>query len=95
MTVKGSGAQGHLLALCGSWSAGPQPSAPRGPSDRDECAEDVDLCENGQCLNAPGGYRCECEMGFNPAEDHRACQGEAGGGGAEGQSRLVPIGGAA
>uniref|UniRef100_A0A3Q4HJD8 Fibrillin 1 n=1 Tax=Neolamprologus brichardi TaxID=32507 RepID=A0A3Q4HJD8_NEOBR len=29
---------------------------------------------NGQCLNAPGGYRCECEMGFTPTEDSKACQ---------------------
>lgn len=44
--------------------------------DVDECADNVNLCENGQCLNAPGGYRCECEMGFNPTEDSRACQGK-------------------
>lgn len=43
----------------------------------DECADNVNLCENGQCLNAPGGYRCECEMGFTPTEDSRACQGAA------------------
>lgn len=41
----------------------------------DECADNVNLCENGQCLNAPGGYRCECEMGFTPTEDSKACQG--------------------
>lgn len=44
-------------------------------SDMDECADNVNLCENGQCLNAPGGYRCECEMGFTPTEDSKACQG--------------------
>lgn len=49
------------------------------PTDVDECADNVNLCENGQCLNAPGGYRCECEMGFNPTEDSRACQGECPG----------------
>lgn len=43
----------------------------------DECADNVNLCENGQCLNAPGGYRCECEMGFTPTEDSKACQGAA------------------
>lgn len=43
----------------------------------DECADNVNLCENGQCLNAPGGYRCECEMGFTPTEDSKACQGSA------------------
>lgn len=76
--------------LCGSRPAGPQPSASRGPADRDECAEDVDLCENGQCLNAPGGYRCECEVGFSPTEDLRACRGEAWGCRAGGRSRRVP-----
>ena len=38
------------------------------------------LCENGQCLNVPGGYRCECEMGFSPTKDQHACQGEVWGG---------------
>lgn len=47
----------------------------RSVSDMDECADNVNLCENGQCLNAPGGYRCECEMGFTPTEDSKACQG--------------------
>lgn len=45
-------------------------------TDVDECAENVNLCENGQCLNAPGAFRCECEMGFTPASDSRSCQGE-------------------
>ncbi|MEQ2193535.1 hypothetical protein XENOCAPTIV_002402 [Xenoophorus captivus] len=42
--------------------------------DMDECADNVNLCENGQCLNAPGVYRCECEMGFTPTEDSKACE---------------------
>lgn len=50
------------------------------PIDVDECADNVNLCENGHCLNAPGGYRCECEMGFTPTEDSKACQGERHGG---------------
>lgn len=45
------------------------------PADVDECAENINLCENGQCLNVPGAYRCECEMGFTPASDSRSCQG--------------------
>lgn len=44
-------------------------------ADIDECAENINLCENGQCLNVPGAYRCECEMGFTPASDSRSCQG--------------------
>ncbi|KAF3821503.1 hypothetical protein GH733_009545 [Mirounga leonina] len=44
------------------------------PTDVDECAENINLCENGQCLNVPGAYRCECEMGFTPASDSRSCQ---------------------
>lgn len=69
---------------CWQWVGTPGvPRAGRGqppalflPADVDECADNVNLCENGQCLNAPGGYRCECEMGFNPTEDSKACQGE-------------------
>ncbi|KAJ6664070.1 hypothetical protein lerEdw1_008285 [Lerista edwardsae] len=42
--------------------------------DLDECSENLNLCENGQCLNAPGGYRCECDMGFLPSPDGKACE---------------------
>ena len=34
-------------------------------SDIDECLLDPELCPNGQCVNYPGGYRCECDMGFS------------------------------
>jgi len=44
-------------------------------TDLDECSENLNLCENGQCLNAPGGYRCECDMGFLPSPDGKACEG--------------------
>ena len=33
-------------------------------SDMDECLLDPELCRNAQCVNYPGGYRCECDMGF-------------------------------
>lgn len=45
--------------------------------DLDECSENPNLCENGQCLNAPGGYRCECDMGFLPSPDGKACEGNS------------------
>lgn len=45
-------------------------------ADSDECAENSDLCDNGNCLNLPGGYRCECDMGFVPTVDGKACDGE-------------------
>uniref|UniRef100_A0A672TJ02 Fibrillin 2 n=1 Tax=Strigops habroptila TaxID=2489341 RepID=A0A672TJ02_STRHB len=45
-------------------------------TDVDECAENIHLCENGQCLNVLGAYRCECEMGFTPTSDSKSCQGK-------------------
>ena len=42
----------------------------------DECTMNSDLCGNGQCLNQPGGYRCECEMGFKTGEDGGQCLGK-------------------
>lgn len=32
------------------------------PKDIDECLNDP--CENGQCINTDGSYRCECPMGY-------------------------------
>lgn len=46
-------------------------------ADSDECAENSNLCENGHCLNMPGGFRCECDMGFFPTHDGKACEGKA------------------
>lgn len=45
--------------------------------DIDECSNDPTLCENGQCLNYPGSFRCECEMGFmHPDErNEQSCVG--------------------
>lgn len=47
--------------------------------DIDECTEDSTLCENGHCLNYPGSFRCECEMGFiNPDDkNERSCNGKS------------------
>lgn len=46
-------------------------------TDSDECAENGNLCESGHCLNLPGGFRCECDMGFIPTPDGKACEGKA------------------
>lgn len=58
---------------------GPNPvgSQPCALSDKDECMENVGLCDNGQCLNVPGGYHCECDIGFNPTKNQRACWGKS------------------
>jgi len=37
--------------------------------DVNECLLDPELCPNGQCVNYPGGYRCECDMGFTLRDD--------------------------
>lgn len=67
------------------------------PLDRDECAENVALCEEtGQCLNVPGGYRCECEMGFSPPRTSmpaRVRSGAAGGAGRAGSLEVASAGG--
>lgn len=39
--------------------------------------ENVGLCDNGQCLNVAGGYHCECDIGFNPTKNQRACWGKS------------------
>lgn len=46
-------------------------------TDTDECTENTNLCESGHCLNLPGGFRCECDMGFIPTTDGKACEGKA------------------
>lgn len=46
-------------------------------ADSDECADNGNLCENGHCLNLPGGFRCECDMGFITTPNGKACGGKA------------------
>ena len=38
----------------------------RSCKDTDECNNNPDLCGNGNCINLLGGYKCECDAGFNP-----------------------------
>ena len=44
--------------------------------DIDECMANPNLCDNGQCLNYPGGYRCECDMGFATHDGEGGCVGK-------------------
>lgn len=43
--------------------------------DVDECSINAELCSHGQCINYPGGYRCECDMGFTSTDKERTCVG--------------------
>lgn len=50
-------------------------------SDIDECSSDRDACDANQvCTNMPGGFRCDCKIGFtldpltNACEDINECQ---------------------
>lgn len=45
-------------------------------TDSDECADNGNLCDSGHCLNLQGGFRCECDMGFIPTSDGKACEGK-------------------
>ena len=44
--------------------------------DINECAENSNLCQNGQCMNKDGGYWCKCNPGFEPNEDMTKCEGK-------------------
>ncbi|VFV25684.1 fibrillin 3 [Lynx pardinus] len=45
----------------------------RACADVDECAENPDICDGGQCVNVPGGHHCLCYEGFVATLDARAC----------------------
>ena len=44
--------------------------------DIDECLQNDNLCDHGQCTNTAGSYECECEIGYIPAEDKKSCVGK-------------------
>ena len=43
-------------------------------TDIDECLLD-NHCDNGRCVNMIGGFRCDCNEGFNLVDDGHQCQG--------------------
>lgn len=80
------------LTLCqGPWGSPSvpaclQPSTPPAPPDVDECAENPDICDGGQCANVPGDHHCLCYDGFMATLDGRTCVGEEPGLGGAGDS---------
>ena len=44
--------------------------------DVDECLENGRICQNGQCVNLPGTYRCDCRAGYELSFDKAFCFGE-------------------
>lgn len=54
----------------------PAAQPPSCPPDVDECEENLDICDGGQCTNVPGGHRCLCYDGFMATLDMRTCVGE-------------------
>lgn len=41
--------------------------------DINECLEDKNACQGGDCVNTEGSYDCTCPDGFQP--NHKGCQG--------------------
>eukprot|EP00069_Balaena_mysticetus_P005229 bmy_17796T0 len=41
--------------------------------DIDECEDNPNICDGGQCTNIPGEYRCLCYDGFMASEDMKTC----------------------
>jgi len=45
-------------------------------ADVNECLLITSLCENGECVNNDGSYRCKCKMGYQLDETGKKCVGE-------------------
>ena len=43
-------------------------------SDDDECIQ-LDVCENGYCINSEGTFTCVCDNGYVLTGDGRTCTG--------------------
>lgn len=44
--------------------------------DIDECENNPDICDGGQCTNIPGEYHCLCYDGFMASVDMKTCIGK-------------------
>lgn len=44
-------------------------------SDIDECVENKQICDGGQCRNSPGSYTCVCPIGFVQSKITKMCEG--------------------
>lgn len=44
-------------------------------TDMNECQR-TGMCTNGQCINIDGGYRCQCDHGFQESSGGTACIGD-------------------
>lgn len=45
-------------------------------TDIDECEDNHNICDGGQCTNIPGEYRCLCYDGFMTSDDMKSCLGK-------------------
>ena len=43
--------------------------------DNDECADGMNNCQQ-LCVNTPGGFRCDCNPGFQLNADQATCSGD-------------------
>ncbi|XP_068954872.1 fibrillin-3 isoform X1 [Petaurus breviceps papuanus] len=71
---------GSLCELCPlPGTAHYRKMCPHGPGyttdgrDIDECKVLTNLCQNGQCINTIGSFRCHCETGYTPNIAGTAC----------------------
>lgn len=45
-------------------------------ADENECSAE-DMCENGQCVNLDGSFKCLCETGYTLSPSGKQCHGQS------------------
>ena len=45
-------------------------------ADVNECRHLSGLCQNGECINNDGSYRCKCKMGYKLDPTGKKCVGK-------------------